>query len=681
MDAKRLIEKIYAGWLGKLAGIRLGAPVEMWTREQIAEKFGGRHGYLADYPLFAADDDSNGPAFFIRALSDSGQYGELTSADVGRAWLNYAPRGRGMFWWGGYGVSSEHTAYENMRAGIEPPYSGSIAMNGETIAQQIGGQIFIDAWGLVCPGRPEEAARLAAIAARVAHDGEAVYGGQYVAACIAAAFDAGNVREAMERALSLLPDTSVYARCVRDVMRFHDETPGDAWACFDYIKKRYWRDRFGGNCHIIPNAALMTLAMCYGGGDFGDTIELCNQCGFDTDCNVGNVGAIMGVLAGVDGIGEAWLEPINDVFVCSGTVGALNLRTASGFARELARFALRLGALPRDAEVEQWTEDEAFEFSLPGATCGMMIDDGGDIKRGLRWEAGELIVPRGRDGAARACLRTYLTPSDFIDDRYSPSFSPLFYPGQTARLAVRADGLVRAYADVAGLGGARRLYGEAVRADAGAVAEITVPPTADAVILRVGVEADADDARLARVTFAGAPRYCLRAGALREENWSPCHSEISQFSAAEGSWRLENGRVVASSASDALLLTGGMNWTDVDISARVYPRGGAEAGVAFLCGGVIRGYAALMRADGRVRLVRLDDRRRDIAGADMPPAGEDGVVLRVRIKNGSIHVDVDGSPAFTAQNESVRAGCAGLVMTGPGVAAFGGLAVNWHDGE
>lgn len=39
----------------------------------------------------------------------------------------------------------------NLRNGITAPRSGSIEQNGSTMAEQIGGQIFIDSWGLVSP--------------------------------------------------------------------------------------------------------------------------------------------------------------------------------------------------------------------------------------------------------------------------------------------------------------------------------------------------------------------------------------------------------------------------------------------------------------------------------------------------------------------------------------------------
>ena len=39
------IEKIYAGWLAKIVGIRLGAPVESWTYEKIKAVYGALSGY------------------------------------------------------------------------------------------------------------------------------------------------------------------------------------------------------------------------------------------------------------------------------------------------------------------------------------------------------------------------------------------------------------------------------------------------------------------------------------------------------------------------------------------------------------------------------------------------------------------------------------------------------------
>ena len=45
---REYIEKIYAGLLGKIIGIRMGAPVEGWSREQIQNIYGELDGYPTD---------------------------------------------------------------------------------------------------------------------------------------------------------------------------------------------------------------------------------------------------------------------------------------------------------------------------------------------------------------------------------------------------------------------------------------------------------------------------------------------------------------------------------------------------------------------------------------------------------------------------------------------------------
>ena len=111
------LEKVYAGFLGMNIGIRLGAPVEpsIWTYDRIQNTYGDIHDYVKNYKNFAADDDVNGPVYFLRSLIDDAYNRELTPQDVAKAWLNYAREGVGMFWWGGYGISTEHTAYLNLK--------------------------------------------------------------------------------------------------------------------------------------------------------------------------------------------------------------------------------------------------------------------------------------------------------------------------------------------------------------------------------------------------------------------------------------------------------------------------------------------------------------------------------------------------------------------------------------
>ena len=134
-------ESIYAGVLGKLIGVYLGRPVEGWPYPEIRRRFDEVDYYVnasLGMPLVVADDDISGTFGFFRAVEDSGYARPLTAAHVGNAWLNYIVPDKTILWWGGLGRSTEHTAYLRLRAGIEAPASGSIALNGTTIAEQIG---------------------------------------------------------------------------------------------------------------------------------------------------------------------------------------------------------------------------------------------------------------------------------------------------------------------------------------------------------------------------------------------------------------------------------------------------------------------------------------------------------------------------------------------------------------
>ena len=189
-------ERVYAGILGKIIGVYLGRPFEGWTYDHIMADLGAITGYVhdrLDLPLrnrqiVVTDDDISGTFTFLRALPDYGHSLSLTPDQVARTWLNYLIENRTVLWWGGLGNSTEHTAYLRLKSGIPAPQSGSIALNGKVVAEQVGAQIFIDGWGLIAPGDPALAADLARRAASVSHDGEAIYGAQVVAAMVAASF-------------------------------------------------------------------------------------------------------------------------------------------------------------------------------------------------------------------------------------------------------------------------------------------------------------------------------------------------------------------------------------------------------------------------------------------------------------------------------------------------------------
>ena len=76
------------------------------------------------------------------------------------------------------------------------------------------------------------------------------------------------------------------------------------------IEAHYGYDKYPGNCHVVPNHALMIMALLYAPEDFSRAQTIVCTSGWDTDCNAGNVGCLMGAMLGLEGdrggSGLAW---------------------------------------------------------------------------------------------------------------------------------------------------------------------------------------------------------------------------------------------------------------------------------------------------------------------------------------------------------------------------------------
>ncbi|MDO5435533.1 MAG: ADP-ribosylglycohydrolase family protein [Clostridia bacterium] len=671
MIQKDYPERVYAGWLAKIIGIRLGAAVEGWTYERIRELFGELTYYPAEYKNFAADDDSNGPLFFLRALEEK-KGDTLTAQDVGEALLNYAPYEHGFFWWGGYGISTEHTAYLNLRRGIRAPMSGSVEQNGAEVAEQIGGQIFIDTWGLVAPGDPKLAAELAEKAASVTHGGNGVYGGMFVAAAISAAFTAKSIREVIQTALAYIPYDCEYARAVLAVMDWHDRHPDSGWRdCFAYVHDNFGYDRYPGACHIIPNICVMILALMYGNGDFDDTLNICNMCGWDTDCNVGNVATIMGVFRGIDAIDtHKWIRPVNDLCIRSGVLGDMNITDIPYGASYIARLGYMLAGeeIPEEWRYPLTDGLNAAHFEYPKSTHAMYVraeggpsntahlintdEDAYTGRRSLKFFATRLQAEQ----KLFLYRKTYYWKDDFSDSRYDPAFSPVLYPGQTVRGALRVPEYgseTRACAYAKDTRAGKTVYGEWTDLEKGQWHElsVTIPPMEGGLIDEAGfcimcpeekvkkgyqLVVLADDLR-----FEGKPDYTVEMANEVMEVWSERHSDITQFSRMKGTAEIGGGVMRVTCEDVGEWYTGSSMWTDYTAETAITPAGGEEQYALVRVQGAIRGYAAGFRR-GKLCVMKNDNGYTVLAETPFEAQPGTEYILKVTAAGNRITAACDG---------------------------------------
>jgi ADP-ribosylglycohydrolase len=621
-------ERVYAGWLGKCIGVRFGAPLENWTYEDIRDHLGELEWYAREDrgKVFKPDDDTAVPMILIRACQD---YGVPPTADqLGQTVLNYVADQRGTFWWGGYGVSTEHTAYLNLANGIPAPRSGSMEQNGAIVAEQIGGQIFSDIWGLIAPNDPASAAQMAERASSVAHGGNGIYGGRFIAAMVSAAFSESDPRRLIEIGLGQIPSGSEYARVVRAMCDYHAAHPGDWRAAFEHLKANFGYDRYPGVVHIIPNAGVVALGLLYGEGDFTRTIRITNMCGWDTDCNVGNVGAIIGVAVGVNGIDRRWREPMNDLLIAASLIGTRNLLTIPACVDLFVNIARQ-----RVGEPEQTAP--RYHFRYPGSTCNFEAE--GDRGRPIHLEQVVIdgqpalrvsIRKLNKKGEIRLFTRTVYHPSDLGTNNYAAQFTPLIFPGQKlrARIYVPQDAPVELRAGLYVYEEHSQSYchGEAMPLTPGQwhTLTFTIPALTDAylgqagVVLRtVGDEWTIGSMALAEMDWSGAPDYETTFVQERPETGA-----ITGWTHLRGYWRLEKdaeGCVAfhGSGVGECEAYTGDINWTDYTVTTEFIPLVGEHHNLNVRVQGALRSYAFGLASGGRFVYYRKDGQHTELGSA------------------------------------------------------------------
>ncbi len=621
-------ERVYAGVLGKIIGVYLGRPFEGWTYERIMAELGEINYYVHDQlgaPLIVTDDDISGTFSFLRALEDYGPSADITPAQISQTWLNYIIEGRTILWWGGMGASTEHTAYLRLKSGVQAPTSGSMVLNGKVVAEQIGAQIFVDGWGMVAPGNPALAADLARRAASVSHDGEAVYGAQVIAAMEAQAFVEPDLNKLLDCGVSLIPRNSLIYKLISDIREWHAENP-DWRRTRERIAERYGYDKYGGGCHVVPNHALVIAALLHGEDDFQRSLMIVNTCGWDTDCNSGNVGCLLGIKNGLAGLesGPDFRGPVVD---------RLYLSTADGgrAVTEAVTEAYRISSLGRALAGEEESKPKAgarYHFEVPGAVQGWMPEVTtrptahaslenveGHSRTGTRSLA---VHYRGtaRGVSARVATATF-TPSEARDmPGYALLASPALYPGQTVRARVEAAAgnhgaaecrlYLRAYSSA---DEPIRIYGPHAVLAPGEEHEYEwqVPPLGGRPIESVGLEISSEVPAPGTVyvdylSWSGEPDVMLARPAQPGDMWRRAWvNGVDHFHSSGSAYRLMQD------SGTGLLIQGTREWRDYRATAIIAPHLLGRAGLAVRVQGMRRYYALLLAAGSKVQLLKALD--------------------------------------------------------------------------
>src|SRR5829696_1028776 len=680
-------ERVYAGVLGKIIGVYLGRPFEGWSYERIISELHEIYYYVNDRrdlplknnTLVVTDDDISGTFTFLRALPDYGNSLDLTPAQIGQTWLNYIIERRTILWWGGLGNSTEHTAYLRLKDGISAPESGSIALNSKVVAEQIGSQIFIDGWAMVAPGDPELAADLAQRAASVSHDGEAIYGAQTVAAMEAQAFVESDINNLIDTAVSLIPKDSVIFRMIDDIREWHAEEK-DWRKTRERIAESYGYHKYGGNCHMVPNHALIIHALLHGEDDFQRSLMIVNTCGWDTDCNSGNVGCLLGIkngLAGID-VGPDWRGPVADRMYIPTADGGRAITDAVIETYSIVNIGRALTGekpvVPKDGA--------RFHFELPGSVQGFQPDEDIDSKGTVMLENVEGYSERGRRSlairyehvapgrVARITTPTFIPPEAIDMSDYALLASPTFYPGQEVQARVVADGdndravacqlFVRTYDGNDELATNR---GPETVLKPGSDYEFQwrVEDTGAQPIAQIGVEISSDEATggtvyLDYLTWKGEPDVELGRPAEDGTMWR--RAWVCGVDRYDPRWP-ETYRLIQNQGR-GLLIQGTREWKNYRVSAPITPHMVVSAGIGVRVQGMRRYYALLLASGGKAQLIKALDGDTVLAETDFPWQFDVTYELALEVRDNRLRASIDGKDLFDVANNN-RALASGAV--------------------
>ncbi|WP_273322380.1 ADP-ribosylglycohydrolase family protein [Vallitalea guaymasensis] len=291
VNSKDFEEKILIGWKSQLVGGALGTAVEGYTTDNLRKVFGEIRDYVRKPNTL--NDDITFELAFLKAFMDKG--GDVDSVDIAHEWIGLIPAG-----W-----SAEEVALRNIRYGIYPPESGTFC---NPYCEWIGAQMRGAICGMVAPGNPKEAARLAWLDGQVSHYNNGIIGEIFNAMLVSLSFTRKDVKLLLKEVINMIPSKSEYYSVVKFALDQCEKSTNweQAWRpCEEKYAKYNW-------IHAYPNAAAEVVALWFGNGDYDETLHIIAMEGVDVDCNAAQIMTALGIIVGKDKIASKWTEPFDN---------------------------------------------------------------------------------------------------------------------------------------------------------------------------------------------------------------------------------------------------------------------------------------------------------------------------------------------------------------------------------
>jgi len=287
-----LKDKIHGGWLGQLAGGSMGTRLEGYTHDALEQVYRDELGhYIGE--VSTLNDDVTYELIFLKTCEEKKK--EISSIDIAKNWISYIP----------FGWSAELIALENIKRGIFPPVSGYFH---NPFQEWIGAQMRCMVQGLIAPGDPYKAAKLAFIDSQVSHSGNGIYGGIHSAVMTSLAFVLNDPKKIIIESLQYIPKNTEFNKIVLDVIKYCQETSN--WLT---VLRKVENDFESYNwVHLYPNTAAVITSLWFGEGNFDESMKIVASFGYDVDCNAGEIGTILGIIYGKQNLPNHWSNPLKN---------------------------------------------------------------------------------------------------------------------------------------------------------------------------------------------------------------------------------------------------------------------------------------------------------------------------------------------------------------------------------
>ncbi len=299
-----LQDKIRGGWAGYVAGAAYGA--------QTAQTY--TKGIIPDNVEIEWNDDKTAAFMAPEPGFSDGLYVsfalmeafEKEGLGAGSAVLGKA------FAQGGFPVfHANKQARHNILNGLLPPISGQWMHN--PFSDDMGFQGASGFIGLMNPGMPNSTLAFTEKLCHISNEGDGYYASVFPALLHCLAFTHDSPADIIVRSLAAFPPESHFHQCISNVLGWHEQYP-DNWKQAWLLAGKKWgsgnsmgsQGGNGINSDAKLNMAYVAIALLYGEGDFGRSVEIATRCGQASATNPAIVGGVLGTLMGFGNIPDSW---------------------------------------------------------------------------------------------------------------------------------------------------------------------------------------------------------------------------------------------------------------------------------------------------------------------------------------------------------------------------------------